>query len=937
MIFKKTLIPILVTGIGYSYTAIAAGENGNLTDNGSSWLQENNSINKIIIGENGNGNALINNGILIPKDSNGNNITENNVINIKDTTGLNIDTVYGGYCQGQNQSCSANNTAVVVDNGANINSILGASSTSSTQTDTSNTSNTLTYTNKAVGSAYLNSGSASNDMYGAQTSTDTTAVLNANGGSIFTVSNGTSYTNEATGNAHLNSGSVNGSMYGAHTSANATASLNVHSNNTYSATNNANYTNEVTGNAYLNGGSVGDSIYGAYVESTAAANVSTENYSKATATNSANFTNKVTGNVYLNGGSVGSSAYGAYSSSNASTNAFMNVSFNEPATTKNTSTFNNQISGNLSLTGTTVNGNIYGAASNDSSTVIAKANMSNTQDPKVTNNATITSNVKGNVAVDGGTINGNIYGAHSSVTATTTTFNNANHTTTFNITNQGNVSLSGNVNVNGNAEIWGGYLDNNTLATTPVYYEIFKGNTFTMSSSPITVSKIGNFENYNFNLNNNNKTAIANNQALVTVTDTMQNDNTVENDGTVSGKTTANKSTVSIAGISGTGIVKKGDTITLIDSSGASSFNGGDNTGDIGGLFNTQTGDTTKNIKVGLVGKADVSYTVDTANNKILATVDDISVSKDDVTANVKPLAEGRLAALQNTTRGADLLLDVMGKNKAVGTFTPIFVIDGGLYKYNSGSHIRTRDYRTMLGTRYQFTDNFYAGVAFEYGRSNYDTYNKFNSVNVNGNGHTYNYGASIFGKYTYNLNIGELYTDAAFRFGRTRTEFKSHDIITGSGSSAKYKSDANYVGGLVGTGFIYSLNNTSSFDTSAHYFYDQLRSDSVVIDGDKVNFKRATSSRAQLKEQYNYKLNNLATLYFGGMYEYEFDSKAHANTAGISIDAPSVKGSTGALELGVKATPFVKNKDLTVNMGVKGYVGKRKGGALSLSVNYDF
>lgn len=36
MIFKKTLIPILVTGIGYSYTAIAAGENGNLTDNGSS-------------------------------------------------------------------------------------------------------------------------------------------------------------------------------------------------------------------------------------------------------------------------------------------------------------------------------------------------------------------------------------------------------------------------------------------------------------------------------------------------------------------------------------------------------------------------------------------------------------------------------------------------------------------------------------------------------------------------------------------------------------------------------------------------------------------------------------------------------------------------------------------------------------------------------------
>lgn len=890
MILRRTVISVLVTTAGYSYNALAQ-EITNQIDNGSSWLTEGNGINKIIVGEHGNGNSLINSGILIPKDDNGNIITENNVVIIKDTTGLTIDNTYGGYCLG-NDSCNVSNTAVIVNNGT-VGTVYGASASSASAVSASNT------------------------------------ALN--------VTTAGSYTNKASGNSYLNSGSVNSNMYGAYTDVSASANVAGYARNRYTATNNSSYTNEITGNSYLNGGAVGGSIYGAYVQSSSIAKAHTEGYANGFANNGASFNNTVTGNTYINGGSVQGSAYGAYSTSNATVNAFMNVSVNEPASTINTSTFNNQIVGNVYLAKGTVNGNVAGAASNDISTVIVKANMMGQQTPGISNNAVINSNLTGNVVVDGGTVTGNIYGARSTVTATTDAFAPINHTTTFNITNQGNVSLLGNVTLGGNSEVWGGYLENNALATTPVDYEVFKGNTLTMSANPITVSKIGNFENYNFNLNDTNKAAIADNKALITVTDTMQNDNTVENDGTATGKVTANKSNVAIAGISGVGIVKKGDTITLIDSSAASSFNGGDNTGNIGGLFNTQTGDTTKNVKVGLVGNADVSYKVDTANNKILATIDDISVRKEDVMTNVKPLAEGRLAALQNVTRGADLLLDNMGKNKPVGTFTPIFVIDGGLFKYNSGSHIRTRDYRALLGTRYQFLDNFYAGIALEYGRSNYDTYNKFEGANVNGNGHSYNYGGSIFGKYTYDLNIGQLYADGAFRFGRTRTQFKSHDIITGGGSSVKYNSDANYVGGLVGTGFIYTLDNKSNLDTSIHYLYDQLRSDSVVIDGDKVNFKRATSSRIQLKEQYNYKLNNLTTLYVGGLYEYEFNSKAHANTAGISIDAPSVKGSTGGLELGVKATPFVNNKNLTLGMGLKGYVGKRKGGSLSLSASYDF
>lgn len=98
MLFNRAAMSILVISIGQAYIANAAEKASNLPDDGSTWLTANNGINKIIISQNGNGNALINSGILIPQDSNGNNITENNVINIKDTIGLSIDTVYGGYC-----------------------------------------------------------------------------------------------------------------------------------------------------------------------------------------------------------------------------------------------------------------------------------------------------------------------------------------------------------------------------------------------------------------------------------------------------------------------------------------------------------------------------------------------------------------------------------------------------------------------------------------------------------------------------------------------------------------------------------------------------------------------------------------------------------------------------------------------------------------------
>ncbi len=622
----------------------------------------------------------------------------------------------------------------------------------------------------------------------------------------------------------------------------------------------------------------------------------------------------------------------------------------------------------------TVKGDVQGAVSSASDNVLATGNV------YLTGNATVVDTVYGaysNIGVS--SINstaraiGNVYLGDNATTEDILGANLDSYSTTSNLIAIGNVYLTGNATVSGfiaaastddsyssvakgnvyiygnvklqddssgvsqyKSNIFGGYLD-----ALPTYYNVFNDNLLSMGNAPLTIKNLGNFATYNFYLNDYNKQVVNTNKGLLTVTNSIQNNNTVEDDGG-GAITTKNKSAVHLAGISGEGLVKQGDTITLIDASGSGTrFIQGDSAAEsisnIAGLFSTKTGDIEKDVQVGLVRKVDVSYIVDEINNKILVTIGGMNVDKELAQKNIKPLAEARVAALQNTTRGADLLLGVMSDKKEVGTFTPIAAIDGGLNTYHSGSSVDTRDYRVIVGSRYQFLEDLYAGIAIEYGRSNYDTNNHSNGEKIKGDGHTYNYGVSLFTKYTHDLDVGSIYADAAFRFGRTSTEFKSNDIVLGDGNRVHYKSKVNYVGGLVGGGYIYPLNDTSSFDSSIHYLYTRLGSDSVVLDGDKVDFKNSTSSRVQLKEQYNFKSSEQITLYLSGTYEYEFNGKGKASVSGVSIDAPSVKGSTGILEAGIKAMPITDNKDFKVNVGVKGYGGKRNGVSANAFVEYDF
>jgi outer membrane autotransporter protein len=73
---------------------------------------------------------------------------------------------------------------------------------------------------------------------------------------------------------------------------------------------------------------------------------------------------------------------------------------------------------------------------------------------------------------------------------------------------------------------------------------------------------------------------------------------------------------------------------------------------------------------------------------------------------------------------------------------------------------------------------------------------------------------------------------------------------------------------------------------------------------------------------------------YFGLAYEHELDGKAKAWVRDLSIDVPELKGGSGIGELGIAG---VATEGLTLDIGVRGYAGNRRGINGTMNLTYNF
>jgi autotransporter-associated beta strand protein len=377
--------------------------------------------------------------------------------------------------------------------------------------------------------------------------------------------------------------------------------------------------------------------------------------------------------------------------------------------------------------------------------------------------------------------------------------------------------------------------------------------------------------------------------------------------------------------------MKTGDSLILLDAAGGLNF----------------SSDNTPSGRLGIQGVTLIyDFGIAAEGGRIRATVLDASVN-----LRAKALSEGFLAGVSFLNAGADLMAG-QGMSEAVdagkagipgGNSLGVFgVISGDRSRYVTGSHVDMKSLTLLVGLSLGLDlapGHLTLGIFFEYGNGSYDTYNSFvNAPAVHGNGDIDRAGGGILGRMDFNdTGPGHFFAEASFRTGRVRNEFGSSDLRDVHGLPARYESSSNWYSFHLGTGYVWNVTDSVSLEIFGKYFRTRLKGDTVRLStGDSVKFEDSDSSRLRLGWRLAWTLNEHLTPFVGAAWEREFDGISRAYVGPYSIDSPSLRGDTGIGELGLSFRPSL-SLPLTLELGVQGYVGKRKGASGSLNLKFEF
>lgn len=482
-----------------------------------------------------------------------------------------------------------------------------------------------------------------------------------------------------------------------------------------------------------------------------------------------------------------------------------------------------------------------------------------------------------------------------------------------------------------NGSIYGGYLQY-MPGFSPESYDLFTGNTLNYAASkPASFKSVANFEKYNFVLSPNNansSTPLINAQDIVLGADTS---NISEG--------TSNPSNISVVGIHSGKLLAAGDHFILMQSNAT--------------FVDNATGNTTNvsQAQQGISFLYDVRTDINAKDKQVTATIMscqdsagktcsvDVNGNKSAVRVNpqLKALAEGRLSAMAQITRGADMIAyTAFDKihNQLDGSFVPFFITDASHNRYKSGSHITSNDVLVNGGISYA-NENFKGAAFVEAGWGSYNSYNSFNNVaNVRGNGHNRYVGYGILAKYQFDNGF---YSEASIRFGRSKNAFNSNDIVNFStGEHAKYSVHSPYTSAHIGAGYMSEIGNNNSIDLSVKYLWTYLKGKDLIVASDPIHFNSTDSKRFRIQGTFTHQYSNHVSISTGLGYEHEYSSSAQATTFKHRITAPCINGGTGIVTIGAIAKPR-EQSPWQFDVKAQGYTGKRQGGALNLLANYFF
>ena len=330
-------------------------------------------------------------------------------------------------------------------------------------------------------------------------------------------------------------------------------------------------------------------------------------------------------------------------------------------------------------------------------------------------------------------------------------------------------------------------------------------------------------------------------------------------------------------------------------------------------------------------------YTLGVSANKITSVGTVTGVRE-----NSKSYVETQMAALAMVASGADLLANAGFTNAAQAvqeakesgdsgrSMVPYAAANYGSMRQESGSHVDVKGSNFNIGFAKEVKNGsgkLLFGPMIEYGRGNYDSYLDDGTT---GSGTAQNYGIGMMARQT---NDNGFYYEGSVRYGKVTSDYSSSNVL--AGKDVSYDNSAKYWGAHVGVGKLQKLGGDNAIDLYGKLFYTNQGSSSVNIDGDTLDFSSVKSKRSRIGFRYIHGTSDVRSVYAGLAWQYEFDGAAHATANGFSTPSPSVKGSSGMLELGVLIAP--KSSPVSFDLGVSGWAGKQKGYSLNANMLWSF
>ena len=354
-----------------------------------------------------------------------------------------------------------------------------------------------------------------------------------------------------------------------------------------------------------------------------------------------------------------------------------------------------------------------------------------------------------------------------------------------------------------------------------------------------------------------------------------------------------------------------------------------------------QTDPTIQNTSSAMQGVS-LRYEFDiaqTATNEVSAVV-----KKAELIEQTKSFAETRVGATAFINQGVDFLVannikaakDAASAGKADEEATApkgyhLWAGIGGSHmRSETGSYVDTNGWNIGVGWAREEAlknGNVVYGPFLSYGNANYDSYL---DDDTHGSGKFRTYGLGLMVRVD---RKDGMWYEGSLQGGRVKSDYDG-SIYAGINSS--YDVSNTYWAGHFAVGKDIQLKENAKITPYLRYFWSHQGDVTAHLNtGEDYDFSEVSSHRTRLGFRYVRQNGAAGEFYTGLAWEHEFSGSAYASYQGYDTPSPSLKGSSGMLELGYRFAP--KDGNVTYDFNLAGWLGKRQGVSGNAGVKWQF